>query len=116
MQLKLMSTPKWLTNIADSKVNTLVVAEAYIGSKMTPQFEQLGFRNYVIVLKDTNVQMGCVGIYDRPTLKGYDFGFALLPAYEKQGYSYEESSCSLKTAKDKYGIKTLSAIAIPSNI
>jgi len=116
VQLELMNTPKWLTNIGDRNVNTIPEAEQYIATKMLPQYEELGFGNYYIQLKETAQVIGCVGIYNRPELESYDFGFALLPSYEKQGYAYEASKCLLHAAKNSLGIKTLSAITTVSNV
>jgi RimJ/RimL family protein N-acetyltransferase len=116
VQLELMNTPKWLTNIGDRNVNTIPEAEQYIATKMLPQYEELGFGNYYILLKETAQVIGCVGIYNRPELESYDFGFALLPRYEKQGYAYEASKCLLQAAKNSLGIKTLLAITTASNV
>jgi RimJ/RimL family protein N-acetyltransferase len=116
VQLELMNTPKWLTNIGDRNINTIPEAEQYIADKMLLQYEELGFGNYYIQLKKTAQVIGCVGIYNRPELESYDFGFALLPRYEKQGYAYEASNCLLHAAKNRLGIKTLSAITTTSNV
>lgn len=116
MHLELMNTPKWIENIGDRNVHTVAEAEEYIATKMLPQQRSLGFGNYFIQLEDTKDLIGCVGIYDRPGLEGYDFGFALLPQYEKQGYALEASQCLLKAARSIFRLKKLSAITIPSNV
>jgi ribosomal-protein-alanine N-acetyltransferase len=116
VQLELMNTPKWLTNIGDRNINTIPEAEQYIADKMLPQYEELGFGNYFIQLKETAQVIGCVGIYNRPELESYDFGFVLLPSFEKQGYAYEASKCLLQAAKNSLGIKALSAITTASNV
>ena len=116
VQLELMNTPKWLTNIGDRNVHTIPEAEKYIADKMLPQYEELGFGNYFIQLKETAEVIGCVGIYNRPELETYDFSFALLPRYEKQGYAYEASKCLLQAAKNSLDIKTLLAITTASNV
>jgi len=111
-----MNTPKWINNIGDRNVYSIAEAEEYIETRMLPQFRELGFGNYFIKLKATGELIGCIGIYNRPVLKGYDLGFALLPRFEKQGYALEASTCLIRAARNIFRLTTLSAITIPSNL
>lgn len=115
MHLELMNTPKWIKNIGDRNIHTMEEAEDYIATKMLPQQRSFGFGNYFIQLKTTQELIGCVGIYDRPGLDGYDFGFALLPQFEKKGYALEASKCLMQAAKTVFRLTHLSAITIESN-
>lgn len=113
--LDVMNQPKWIANIGDRNVHTVSEAEEYIRVKMHTQYERLGFGNYTIFRKSDGQRIGFVGIYDRKGLEGYDFGFALHPSFEKQGYAYEACKRLLTEAKSNFGIAELSAITIPSN-
>ena len=114
--LELMNTQKWKQFIGDRKVHTVADAEAYIQNKMTPQLERLGFSNYTIIRKNDDVKVGTCGLYDRAGLEGIDIGFALLPAYEKQGYAYEASKKLMQVAYSNFGYKTVNGITVKENI
>ncbi len=114
--LALMNTPKWIKNIGDRNVHTVADAEAYIEEKITPQFERLGFGNYKVTRKSDGQFLGNCGLYDRPGLEGVDIGFAFLPAFEKKGYAFESAEKLRDEGFGQFGIKTISAITIPSNI
>jgi Acetyltransferases, including N-acetylases of ribosomal proteins len=115
-QLAIMNTPKWLKNIGDRKVYTVEEAEKYIAKKITPQFNRLGFGNYKVIRKSDGKFLGNCGLYDRPELEGVDIGFAFLPHYEKKGYAFESAQKLKEEAFSTFGIKTISAITIPSNL
>ncbi len=114
--LELMNTPKWLRYIGDRKIHSIPDAARYITEKITPQFEKLGYGNYKVIRKSDGVFLGNCGIYDRPGLEGVDIGFAFLPAYEKKGYAYEAALKMKKEGFGRFGIETISAITLPSNL
>ena len=114
--LALMNTSKWIKNIGDRNVHTIADAEAYIEEKITPQFERLGFGNYKVTRKSDGQFLGNCGLYDRPGLEGVDIGFAFLPAFERKGYAFESAEKLRDEGFGQFGIKTISAITIPSNI
>ena len=45
-----------------------------------------------------------------------DIGFALLPEFESQGFGYEASQVIMQLAKEKFNLKRIVAITLPSNI
>ncbi len=114
--LELMNTPKWLKNIGDRNVHSIADAETYIKEKITPQFDRLGFGNYKVIRKADGQFLGNCGLYDRPGLEGVDIGFAFLPDFEKKGYAYEASVKMRDAGFNRFGIKTISAITLPSNL
>ena len=115
-QLAIMNTPKWIKNIGDRKVYTEKDAAKYISEKISPQFERLGYGNYKVIRKSDGQFLGNCGLYDRPGLEGVDIGFAFLPHYEKKGYAFESAQKLKEEAFANFGIKTISAITIPSNL
>ncbi len=113
--LALMNTPKWIEYIGDRNVHTISEAEAYIAEKITPQFKELGFGNYKVTRKSDGVFLGNCGLYNRPGLAGVDIGFAFLPEHEKKGYAFESAEKLRDEGFGQFGIKTISAITLPTN-
>lgn len=101
--------------IGDRNVRTLAAAKAYIATKISPQFQRLGYASYTLVRKTDQVKIGVCGLYDREGLAGIDLGFALLPDYEGQGYAYEAASRVKQAAYEDFGIQELSAITTQHN-
>lgn len=115
LMLELLNTPKWLRYIGDRKVYTLEAARKYIDERITPQFERLGFGSYTLVKKDDGARIGTCGLYDRAGVEGIDVGFALLPAYEGQGYAFEATKWLISQAIRVFGLERLSAITLEDN-
>ena len=113
--LELLNTPKWLQYIGDRNLNTVADADAYIKTKMIPQFKRVGFSNNTVIRKADGVKIGTCGLYDREGLEGVDIGFAFLPAYEKQGYGFEAASKIKDIAITELGITHLSGITTKDN-
>jgi [ribosomal protein S5]-alanine N-acetyltransferase len=114
--LKLVNTPKWLSHIGDRKVYTIEDAEKYIENKMRPQFERLGYGNFVVIRKEDGKKIGSCGLYDREGLDGIDIGFAFLPEYEKKGYAFEAAFRMKQAAIQDFGIKEIKAITVEYNL
>jgi [ribosomal protein S5]-alanine N-acetyltransferase len=112
---ELLNTPKWLQYIGDRNVNSIEDAEAYIKNRMLPQFERLGYGNYIVIRKSDNIKIGSCGLYDREGLQGIDIGFAFLPEYEGKGYAYEAATTILDAGVHIFEIKKINAITLPSN-
>jgi ribosomal-protein-alanine N-acetyltransferase len=113
---ELLNSPKWKQYIGDRNVNSLEEAEAYIKNRMLPQFERLGYGNYIVVRKSDNIKVGSCGLYDRDGLQGIDIGFAFLPEYEGKGYAYEATATILDAGIHIFKIEKVNAITLPSNL
>ena len=113
--LELLNTPKWLKYIGDRNVHTTEEASQYISEKMLPQFERLGFGNYVVIRKQDNIPVGTCGLYDREGLDGVDLGFAFLPEYENQGFGFEAATALKEKAMTEFGLSKLVAITLIEN-
>lgn len=114
--VELLNTPQWLKYIGDRNVRTVKAAEEYIGSRIRPQFEQLGYGSYTVIRKSDGAKMGTCGLYDRQGLDGIDIGFAFLPQYERQGYAFEAASKLSNAAFEHFGLKQICAITTKGNI
>jgi [ribosomal protein S5]-alanine N-acetyltransferase len=115
-QCELLNTPKFIEYIGDRNVRSEEDAAAYIKEKMLPQFERLGYGNYVVVRKEDNAKLGTCGLFDREGLEGIDIGFAFLPQYEGKGYAYEAAFRLQEEAFSIFGLHTMCAIATVNNI
>jgi len=114
--LELYNTPDWIKYIGDRNIKTMEAATTFIREKILPQFNQLGYSNYTVILKSDNTKIGSCGLYDRDGLEGVDLGFAFLPKYYKHGYGYE-SACKVATlAFQEFGLNRLQAITVHYNM
>ena len=114
--LELYNSPKWLRFIGDRNIRTIAQAEDWINTKITPQFDRLGFGNYIVLRKSDQARIGTCGLYDREGVDGIDIGFAFLPQYEKQGYAFEAASKIMDIGFKLFSLQKISAITMPENI
>jgi len=112
---ELYNMPKFIKFIGNRNINSLSDAENYIKSKFLPQFEKLGFGNYLIVLKDGNKKIGGVGIFEREGLEIVDIGFSVLEEFEGKGYMFEAAQKVKSIGMDDFGLKKISAITVKDN-
>lgn len=111
----IMNTPKYYKYIGDRNLKNLEDAENYIKEKMIPQYENLGYGNFTVILKSDGTKIGFCGIYSRPNLEVSDIGFAFLEEFEGKGFAYEASSLLKGLAKEEFGLKKLSGITLEIN-
>lgn len=113
--LDLYNRPKFIQYIGDRHIKTVSDAESYITNRFLPQFERLGYGNYLILTKEGNHKIGGVGIFEREGLDVVDIGFSLLDEYEGKGYAYEAALKVKSIGMDDFGLKKLSAITTKDN-
>lgn len=113
--LKLYNMPSFIKNIGDRKLKTKEDAETYITKRFLPQFQKLGFGNYVVILKEDGSKIGAVGIFERDGLDVLDIGFSFFEKYGGKGYAYESASRLKDAAALDFGVKKLSAITTTDN-
>jgi ribosomal-protein-alanine N-acetyltransferase len=113
---ELLNSPKWIRYIGDRGIKTLKNAEDYINDKLINSYKTNGFGLYVYELKESNKPIGICGFIKRDYLDSEDIGFALLPEYERKGYTYEISIAVLENGEKKLGITKVYAITSKDNI
>ncbi|MCI3938747.1 GNAT family N-acetyltransferase [Chryseobacterium aahli] len=113
--LELYNMPNFIKFIGDRNINSLADAENYIKAKFLPQFEKLGFGNYLIELKDGNIKIGGVGIFERQGLDIVDIGFSVLERFEGKGYMFEAAQKIKSIGMDDFGLNKISAITSKDN-
>lgn len=114
--LELYNSPKFIEFIGDRNLKTISDAENYIKDRFLPQYEKLGFGNYVVTRKEDGKKIGAFGIFEREGLDVMDIGFSFLPENIGKGYGYEIGSKLRDLALTEFGQKNLSAITVKENI
>lgn len=112
----LLNSAKWLKYIGDRGIKTLDDAETYINDKLIKSYKINGFGLYVYELKESLLPIGICGFIKRNYLDSVDIGFALLPEYERQGYTYEISDAVMKFGRETLGLNEIVAITTEDNI
>ena len=113
--LKLVNTPHWIKYIGDRNLKTIQDAENYLTNGILKSYKEFGFGFYLLQNKSDSEPIGICGLVKRDPLDEVDFGFALLPEFEAQGFGFEASIAILKIAEDIFKIKKILAITLPIN-
>lgn len=113
--LDLYNRPKFIKYIGDRNLKTVSDAENYIRNRFLPQFEKLGFGNYLMITKEGRHKIGGVGIFEREGLDIVDIGFSLLDEFEGKGYAYEAAVKVKSIGMDDFGLQKISAITTKDN-
>jgi [ribosomal protein S5]-alanine N-acetyltransferase len=112
----LLNSDKWLKYIGDREIKALDDAEKYINDKFIKSYRTNGFGLYVYELKDSHLPIGICGFIKRDYLDSVDIGFALLPKYERQGYTFEISDAVMKFGRRTLGLNKVFAITTKDNV
>lgn len=112
---ELMNSPGRLKYIGNRAIHDENDALNYLTKNIMPSYETNGFGLLKVSLKKTSAPIGICGLLKRTYLAHPDLGFALLPKYYKQGFTYEASEAILAFAKNTLKEKVISAITIPTN-
>ncbi|WP_244140738.1 GNAT family N-acetyltransferase [Kaistella flava (ex Peng et al. 2021)] len=113
---ELYNSPNFIKFIGDRNIKSIEDAENYITNKFLPQFERLGYGNFLIKLKSEGTKIGGVGIFEREGLEVNDIGFSFLPEFEGKGFGFEASKKLMETVFSEFGLKKISAITSKQNI
>lgn len=108
--LELVNSPGWLQYIGDRKIHSLEDAEGYIINGPLKSYATHGFGLWCVVDKQNGIPIGMCGLLKRDYLDHPDLGYAILPAYEGQGYVTEIAQSTLDYAAENLHIDTILAI------
>ncbi len=112
---EMYNMPRFIKFIGDRHIKTISDAENYIKDKFLPQFERVGFGNYLIVLKEGNQKIGAVGIFEREGLDVVDIGFSVLEKFEGKGLMFEAAQKIKSVGMEDFGLNKISAITVKDN-
>ncbi|WP_416864166.1 MAG: GNAT family N-acetyltransferase [Imperialibacter sp.] len=109
--IELVNSPGWLEFIGERNVKSREDAEAYIRKiESNPAIDY-----WIIELVTSGEPVGIVTLIQRDYLQSPDIGFALLPAFEKQGYAFEAVSLFLNDFFSVSANKEVHAIILEHN-
>lgn len=114
--LALLTSEMWKRFIGDRGITSIDQAKKIIEHSYLPLLERTGFGPYAVVLKESKVAIGTVGIYQRDNLDYPDLGFAFLPEYINQGYGYETSMAHLAEIRNLLPLPKIYAITNDDNL
>lgn len=109
--LALVNTPGWLQFIGDRSISNTHDAEQYIQRILDNQ----NFFYSVFELKETQQPIGLVTFLYRDNQEFPDIGFALLPQFEKNGYTFEAVRKYLDELIQQKISTTIIGITLPEN-
>ncbi len=113
--LELYNMPSFIKYIGDKNIRTTKDAEHYIRDKFLPQFQKLGFGNYVVILKENQAKIGAVGIFERDFLPVMDIGFSFSEQYQGKGYALEAANNLKEMVAKNFGITKIAAMTTKDN-
>jgi ribosomal-protein-alanine N-acetyltransferase len=114
--LELLNTPSWLQFIGDRGIKTLEQAQSYLANGPIMSYATQGFGLYLVKLKESNTAIGMCGLLKRDYLEHMDIGYALLPAYEGNGYAIEIVAATMNYAFTELHLLHLTAITNTNNL
>ena len=113
--LELLNQPSFLRFIGDKQVRNEEDAKRYLREGPDAMFERYGFCLYRMALKGSDAPIGMCGLLKREQLEAPDIGFAVLTAYEAQGYTFEAAQAVLRYSFDMLGVTRVLGIANQDN-
>lgn len=113
---EILNSPKWIEFIGNRNVKTLEDAENYIKRLLLDSYEKNDYGLFKMVLQSEQKAIGICGLVNRPSLDHPDIGFAILPNYERKGYTKEAALATMEYAKSELGFKTILGITSEKNI
>ncbi|MEH6513862.1 MAG: GNAT family N-acetyltransferase [Maribacter arcticus] len=111
---ELLNSASWIKYIGDKKITTENTAKDYIQETLISSYDKNGFGLLIIKLKD-ETSIGLCGFLKRDYLKHADLGFALLQAYEGNGYAFEATYAIMEYGESELDLKKVMAICMETN-
>jgi ribosomal-protein-alanine N-acetyltransferase len=111
----LLNSPGWLENIGDRHIHTLADARKYIAEGPAT----INYKNHIglwkIERKKDQTPLGLCGLLNRKELEHVDIGFAILPQFYRQGYTFEAAKAVLAYGFQQLKLPTITGITDPAN-
>tara|TARA_R110000868_G_scaffold4211_3_gene26438 strand:- start:2675 stop:3178 length:504 start_codon:yes stop_codon:yes gene_type:complete len=113
--IKLLNSPNWIKFIGDRSITTIKESIAYIENSLMSSYQQNGYGLYKMCLRDSREPIGICGFIKRDYLENADIGFAILPEFEGEGYTYEAASATLVYGKTELKLEKILALTTKEN-
>lgn len=114
--LALLNEPAFIQNIGDRQVRNLDQAATYLQQNMQESYRNNGFGLWVMERLDDQQAIGLCGLVKRDYLTDPDVGYALLAAFNGEGYTSEAALAVVNYANQQLGIKRLCGIVSTHNL
>lgn len=108
---ELVNTNSWKKFIGERNISTVNEAEVFIQNILNAS----NLIYHVFELKDSQVPVGIITFLKRESEEYPDFGFAMLPEFEGQGYAFEACNASLEKIINLHNYDHMIAITKPAN-
>jgi RimJ/RimL family protein N-acetyltransferase len=113
--VELLNDPDFLRYIGDRQVRTEEDAVRYILGGPIVSYERYGFGLWRVERTEDSEPIGICGLLKREALADVDIGFATLPRFRSQGYTFESATTVMRWGKERLGIRRIVAITAPDN-
>ncbi|WP_235295631.1 GNAT family N-acetyltransferase [Portibacter marinus] len=102
----LLNNPTWIEFIGDRQIHSLGDAQMYIQNQLVRSYQINGFGMYIMEQKSSETPIGLCGFLKREQLDHVDIGFAILPKFAGNGYTFEaaEKIMTASNLSTIYGI------------
>ncbi|MGI9235693.1 MAG: GNAT family N-acetyltransferase [Woeseiaceae bacterium] len=114
--LAIWNDPGFVRNVGDRGIRTVEDAEVALADGAFKLYEKYGYGPYCMSLKSDGTLVGICGLFRRDNLEHPDIGFAVLPAFCRQGLAKEAAEVVLEHARNDLEINFLTAIVSPENV
>ncbi|MBT3675137.1 MAG: GNAT family N-acetyltransferase [Candidatus Marinimicrobia bacterium] len=111
---ELYNDPDFIKYIGDRGIGSISDGEKFIETGPRTSYAEHGHGLYLVQLKD-ETSIGICGILKRDNLDDPDIGFAMLPAFRKNGYTFEAAQAAIDDGRNRLGLQRIVAIASPDN-
>ena len=113
--IELLNDPSFIDNIGDKQVRTDADVQRYLETGPQASYRSHGYGLWRVALQDGDVPIGICGPVRRAGLAAPDIGFALLPAYTRQGYGFEAARACRDHVFSVLGFASLLGITDDAN-
>lgn len=113
---ELLNSPTWIQYIGDRNISDVAAAQGYLQTALINSYQTNGYGLYVMTKKEDQTAIGICGFVKRPSLPHPDLGFAILPAFEGQGYTTEAALACMDYGKHQLQFDVIMGITSPDNI
>lgn len=114
--LSIWNDPGFVKHVGDRGIRSVEDAEAALIDGAFKLYEEYGYGPYCMSLKSDGTLVGICGLFRRDNLEHPDIGFAVLPAFCRQGLAREAAEVVVEHARNDLGIDYLTAIVSSENV
>jgi ribosomal-protein-alanine N-acetyltransferase len=111
----LLNSEGWLSYIGSRNVNTLQDAQNYLEENILKHYRLHSYGMFGVVHKHTKKIIGMCGLILRDQSDYPEIGYAILPKYSGNGYTFEGVHLILEYAKVKLKLQQIFASVHPDN-